>query len=77
MEPTERIAELEAQLVAAQVEIRNSHALLALLTARAPGGLILNDTELASVPLLGQLSIHRDEKIPGCVVMLKQPAPAS
>lgn len=77
MEPTERIAQLETALAAAQLEIRNSHALLALLTARAPGGLILNDTELASVPLLGQLSIHRDERVPGCVITLQQPAPAS
>lgn len=73
MEQNERIAQLEAQLAGAQLEIRNSHALLALLAHRQPGGVILTDEEMGQY--VGQLVIFRDERIPGCVILVKPEQP--
>lgn len=65
------IAALHEQIVAAQKEINNSHLLIACLASRAHGAVVLHDQEMANMSQSGQLSIHRDEKIPGCIIIVR------
>lgn len=68
--PTERILELETQLAAATTEVKNCHILLAILAERA-GGVVITDEEMQSVGSLGVLTVLRDDRIPGCSILLK------
>ena len=72
--PTERIAFLEAELQKATQEIRHSHALLAILLSQRGGSAVVTDHEMQNAGAVGVLTVLRDERIPGAVLMVKASA---
>lgn len=68
---TNQTAELEAKLQTFAVEIRNCHALLAILVSRNDGAIAISDAEMASADALGRLEFHREDRIPGCLMLLR------
>ena len=65
-----RIMELEQKLAIAQMEIKNCHILLAIVASRG-NGLVITDQEMQAAGDLGVLHFMRDDRIPGCTVLLK------
>lgn len=71
-----RIAELEAALVAheqSKLEVRNCHILLSVLVSKLGGGVAITDQQMATAGELGILTVMRDERIPGCVMLMRKP----
>jgi hypothetical protein len=75
-----RIAELEAALetvVANQeravLEVKNCHILMAVLVGKLGGGVAITDHQLQNYNALGVLMVMREERIPGCVMVLNKP----
>lgn len=62
---------LQQKLEEAINEVRNCHILLAILVARHGNGVVITDHEMQNAPQLGMLTVIRDDRVPGCVMLVK------
>jgi len=69
-----RLQELQGKLAEAQLEVRNSHILISALAARMHGLVALTDQEITNISAMGQLTIMRDDRVPGCIIMVRPKA---
>lgn len=67
----DRIAELEKKLEESSTEIKNCHILIGTLAARLHGAVVLTDREMTTVAQTGELSVRRDDAIPGCIILVR------
>lgn len=69
--PPNPLEQLQEKLEQAINEVRNCHILLAILVARGGNGVVITDHEMQNANQLGQLTVIRDDRVPGCVMLVK------